>query len=151
MRFIVPRAGFRLLPFMVVLGSVTGLAGRHHSSITPSTTDCRSPDGLTEYVRENIVEWVTDTGTIGVRARASSGFLTTVQDSVYYATDATLCHRAAVAFELLKAAPDTMNPEQVILIKAGAQRYGVTVIENDVPVVFATDTGFTRVGLGIKI
>ena len=51
-----------------------------------------------------------------------------------------------------------MNPEQVILTKAGGQRYGVTLIENEVPVVdpgrtststirkVGTDGRYTEVG-----
>jgi hypothetical protein len=80
--------------------------------------------------------------------RTRAGLLSAAPDSVFVVTDEGLCHRASVALELLKPSPDTINLNQVLVIKAGPLRFvlddGILRGGNEVRSV--ADTSFTIVG-----
>jgi hypothetical protein len=113
------------------------------------TSQCWQPgDAYTGPVVAAIRQYVSASGAKADEFRTRAGLLSAAPDSVFVVTDEGLCHRASVALELLKPSPDTINLNQVLVIKAGPLRFvlddGILSGGNEVRSV--ADTSFTIVG-----
>ena len=107
---------------------------------------CYATNELATYVRDQLRQYVTATGISADNARAAVELLSDVADSVYTVSNESLCHRAAVAVELLKSRPDTSSLGSVLLTKAGSLRFGVSLYDNSTLVTYVVDTSFVIMG-----
>ena len=101
-------------------GILVGVGGRPSLA---SDQLCWQPAGYTADAVASVRSYVTATDSKTARLRTGVGLLQDIPDSVYAVTDATICHRAAVAIALQKGSSDTVNLHAVLTIKAGTLRY----------------------------